>query len=74
MRSKKLTGKNASNNYGYDDEQGNYKIAIGDHIQYRYEVISHLGKGSFGYVVKAYDHKRKKYFALKVIRNKSRFH
>ena len=70
MRSKKISGKSSGNNYGYDDENGNYKIAVGDHIQYRYEVIELLGKGSFGHVVKVYDHKRKKYFALKLIRNK----
>lgn len=35
-------------NYGYDDEKGDYKVVIGDHIGYRFEVIEPLGKGSFG--------------------------
>jgi dual specificity tyrosine-phosphorylation-regulated kinase 2/3/4 len=33
-----------------------------------------LGKGTFGKVVKAFDHKNKEYVALKIIRNSSRFH
>jgi dual specificity tyrosine-phosphorylation-regulated kinase 2/3/4 len=75
QRNKKLK-PNASgqSNYGYDDERGDYNIVMGDHIRYQYEVIEMLGKGSFGKVVKAFDHKNKEYVALKVIRNKSRFH
>ena len=37
-------------NYGYDDENGDYKINMGDHIGYRYEIKEFLGKGSFGTV------------------------
>lgn len=32
-----------------------------------------MGKGSFGQVCKCYDHKTKKYIAVKIIRNKKRF-
>jgi serine/threonine protein kinase len=33
-----------------------------------------LGKGSFGQVVKVFDHKLNVFMALKIIRNKKRFH
>jgi serine/threonine protein kinase len=45
-----------------------------DHILYRYEVVSSLGKGSFGQVVRVLDHKSSNHVALKMIRNKKRFH
>lgn len=35
-------------NHGYDDEKGDYKVVLNDHIGYRYEVIECIGKGSFG--------------------------
>ena len=39
-----------------------------------YEVLKVLGKGSFGLVVKCYDHKLGQQVALKIIRNEKRFH
>jgi len=35
-------------NYGYDDDKGDYKVALNDHIAYRFEIKDFLGKGSFG--------------------------
>ena len=37
-------------NFGYDDEKGDYKVTLKDHIGYRYEVLEFIGKGSFGTV------------------------
>ncbi|KAI7858067.1 kinase-like domain-containing protein [Circinella umbellata] len=61
-------------NYGYDDERGDYNIIVKDHLAYRYEIIDVLGRGSFGQVVKCFDHKTGMTVAIKLIRNKKRFH
>lgn len=61
-------------NFGYDDEKGDYKIILKDHIDYRYECIKLLGQGSFGQVVECYDHKTNTKVALKIIRNRKKFH
>lgn len=61
-------------NFGYDDERGDYMIVRGDHLAYRYEVVDVLGKGSFGQVVRCVDHKTGGLVAVKIIRNKKRFH
>lgn len=62
------------NNCEYDNEQGSYIHIPHDHIAYRYEVLKVIGKGSFGQVVKAYDHKKRENVALKMVRNEKRFH
>ncbi|XP_014906356.1 dual specificity tyrosine-phosphorylation-regulated kinase 2 isoform X1 [Poecilia latipinna] len=64
----------AANNSGYDDEQGSYIQVPHDQIAYRYEVLKVIGKGSFGQVVKAFDHKTQTHVALKMVRNEKRFH
>ena len=61
-------------NFGYDDERGDYNIVTGDHLAYRYEVVDILGKGSFGQVARCIDHKTGGLVAIKIIRNKKRFH
>ncbi|KAG6008992.1 hypothetical protein E4U21_003544 [Claviceps maximensis] len=61
-------------NFGYDDDRGDYTIVPGDHLSYRYEIVDVLGKGSFGQVVRCIDHKLGVLVAIKIIRNKKRFH
>jgi dual specificity tyrosine-phosphorylation-regulated kinase 2/3/4 len=60
-------------NYGYDDDQGDYKVVLNDHIAYRYQIIGFLGKGSFGQALKCYDNKEHKFVCLKLIKSKKRF-
>ncbi|KAK6825465.1 Dual specificity protein kinase pom1 [Apiospora arundinis] len=66
--------KSSAPNFGYDDERGDYSIVVGDHLSYRYEIVDVLGKGSFGQVVRCIDHKTGVLVAVKIIRNKKRFH
>ena len=75
-KAKKLVGDldASSHNFGYDDDRGDYNIVLGDHLAYRYEVVDVLGKGSFGQVVRCIDHKTGQLVAIKIIRNKKRFH
>ncbi|EIE79636.1 hypothetical protein RO3G_04341 [Rhizopus delemar RA 99-880] len=68
------TPENSALNFGYDDERGDYKSVINDHLAYRYEILEELGRGSFGQVVKCFDHKLKVTVAVKLIRNKKRFY
>lgn len=54
---------------GLDDEEGYLVVKPGDHLLYRFEVKSILGKGSFAQVVKAIDHKTLNQVAIKINRN-----
>ncbi|KAF8436918.1 hypothetical protein L210DRAFT_3631914 [Boletus edulis BED1] len=64
----------SANNYGYDDDRGDYLVVNNDHLAYRYEIIDTLGKGSFGQVLNCRDHQTGESVAIKIIRNKKRFH
>ena len=64
----------STNNYGYDDDRGDYLVVNKDHLAYRYEVIDTLGKGSFGQVLHCRDHRTGESVAIKIIRNAKRFH
>lgn len=72
--SRPAQGNGSIYNHGYDDERGDYLVVPGDHLCYRYEVVGILGKGSFGQVVQCRDHKTGGSVAIKIIRNKKRFH
>ena len=71
---KAATRDNSTNNYSYDDDRGDYIIHNHDHLAYRYEIIDTLGKGSFGQVLHCRDHCTGQSVAIKIIRNKKRFH
>ena len=53
---RKLQQPEGDFNFGFDNQHGDYKYQFNDHIAYRYELIKELGKGSFGVVLKAFDH------------------
>ncbi|KAI4466147.1 dual specificity protein kinase [Holotrichia oblita] len=63
-----------SQNGGFDDDSGSYNKVLHDHIGYRYEILEVIGKGSFGQVIRALDHMTNQHVAIKIIRNKKRFH
>ncbi|XP_058883549.1 dual specificity tyrosine-phosphorylation-regulated kinase 4-like isoform X4 [Acipenser ruthenus] len=75
LDSNKIEGVHGGqHNCGYDDEHGSYLKVLHDHIGYRFEVLEVIGKGSFGHVVKCLDHNTNELVAVKIIRNKKRFH
>ena len=63
---------NETTNNGFDNDQNEYIVRLNEHLGYRYEVIKKIGKGSFGAVMRCYDHKEKEYIALKILKNKKR--
>lgn len=74
LESNKIHGiPKEKNNFGYDNEKGDYKTVMNDHIAYRYEVLEFLGKGSFGQCLKCFDHKNQEHVALKMIWNQEKF-
>ncbi|CAL4082997.1 unnamed protein product, partial [Meganyctiphanes norvegica] len=75
MDARKIHGEEGAQlNGGFDDENGSYNKVKHDHISYRYEILEVIGKGSFGQVIRAIDHKSGDHVAIKIIRNKKRFH
>jgi hypothetical protein len=53
LEAKKVKGSPLNSpNFGYDNDKGDYKTVLRDHIAYRYEVLEFLGKGSFGQALK----------------------
>lgn len=58
-----------SEDYQFDLNTHHYKVSMGDHLYYRYEIRSILGKGAFGQVLRCTDHKTKETVAVKIIVN-----
>lgn len=73
---KKIHPKNIkrSHNYGFDNENHQLILHTGDHLAYRFQVLEIFGSGSFGQVVRCFDHKRKDTVAVKVIVNTQQMH
>lgn len=65
---------NEETNNGFDTESNEYLSKINEHLAYRYEVKEKIGKGSFGVVLKCYDHKKKEFCALKILKNVKRLY
>ena len=57
----------------FNDEEGDYILNKGYHLNYRYEILGCLGKGSFGEAVKCYDHKNKDLVCVKIINSQKKF-
>merc|ERR1711872_124638 len=56
-----------------DDEEGHLIFSKGDIIQDRYKILSELGEGTFGKVVKCEDLSKKKTIAIKIIKNVKKY-
>lgn len=69
LKAEKITPTVRMNNMGFDDDKTDYKLVLGDHIAYQYEVFEILGSGSFAKVCRCWDHKTKKEVAIKVIKS-----
>ena len=61
-------------NYGFDNDTHNYNLIAGDHLAYRFEILSLFGAGAFGQVCRCFDHKTQQHVAVKVVVNTSQMH
>lgn len=66
--------EDAKTNHGFDTDQQEYAVRYNEHLGYRYEVVKKLGKGSFGIVLRVFDHKNQEFVALKILKNKTRLY
>ena len=64
---------NIDGKYNFNDREGYYVFQKGHHLNYRYEMIGLLGKGTFGEAVQCYDHKTKEVVCIKIINARKDF-
>ncbi|CAD5231254.1 unnamed protein product [Bursaphelenchus xylophilus] len=65
-----MDASNASMKDNWDDEEGYYRVRVGEVIDNRYRVYGYTGSGVFGNVVRATDIRKKdRKVAIKIIRN-----
>ena len=69
----KNTNPKINGNYNFNDREGYYLFTKGDHLNYRYEIIQLLGKGTFGEALQCYDHKNKELVCIKIINARKDF-
>lgn len=65
-----LRNKYKNNKRSYDKR---YNIVLNEHINYRYEIIRKIGKGTYSNVIIANDHKLKENIAIKLFKKKTEF-
>ena len=65
--------KNKFEQKHFNDEEGDYRLVAGNHLNYRYEIIECLGKGSFGEAIKCFDHKNNDLVCIKIINSQEKF-
>eukprot|EP01094_Clydonella_sp_ATCC50884_P024136 TRINITY_DN596_c4_g1_i1.p1 TRINITY_DN596_c4_g1~~TRINITY_DN596_c4_g1_i1.p1 ORF type:complete len:547 (-),score=150.07 TRINITY_DN596_c4_g1_i1:344-1984(-) len=58
----------------YDDEESNYLVSKDEVLDGRYQVLSLLGKGTFGQVVKAFDMLDNSLVAVKIVKSKTPYY
>lgn len=56
-----------------DNIDGQLAYLVGDTLINRYKIVSNLGEGTFGKVTKCLDLQKKKYVALKIIKNTRKY-
>ena len=59
--------------YSFNDKDGDFIARKGWHINYRYEILKCLGKGSFGEAIKCFDHKNNDFVCIKIINSHEKF-
>ncbi|XP_069385132.1 dual specificity tyrosine-phosphorylation-regulated kinase 4-like [Paralichthys olivaceus] len=67
---KGTTMKPQLSNFGFDTEGGLYRSVVDHPLAYRFQIMSVIGKGFSGEVLKCLDHKTKQFVAIKVFRNR----
>ena len=69
----KNANPNIDGKFNFNDREGYYTFKKGYHLNYRYEIIGLLGKGTFGEAVQCYDHKNKEVVCIKIINARKEF-
>ncbi|CAG9323872.1 ATP5S [Blepharisma stoltei] len=74
INASKIFSNKTEKNYGFDDENSNYILITGDHLNYRYEILEIIGAGNCSQVCKCFDHKTKEIVAIKVVKSKPKIY